>query len=177
MPTYPARKLRRIDGFTLLELLIVLVTLAVLLPFVFLSFDVLQARGKERLFSVLSLEVSLLREKAATDYVIKCLEFDIGSGVIKSGNFSPDMQCVAEKEITIPEDLFLRDVVVNGQKFTQGRCVAKVYPFSFSDKFILHFETSNGNFYTIISHPLIAKLEEFDEYVEETKAGKRTHST
>lgn len=169
MRIFPAETLKKSKGFTLLELLIIVFIIMVFLPVFFLNLDVLKRDEKREIFDMLSVEFSLLRERAISDYMIKYIEFDLTSNTISTGDMDVYRGFLPEKKIGIPEKFILKDVIINGEKFTTGKAVMKFYSTGMIDRVIMHFERGNDTFYTIVSEPLTAKLKEYDTYIEEIK--------
>jgi len=169
MRTYRVRLLKRIDGFTLLELLVILLLISLFLPFIFLNLQGFGSDEKENLLSMLALEFSLLRERAISDHTVLCVEFDITKNMISTGSLDIYMRFLPEKEIEIGGNYILKDVVINGEKFGEGKCLMRFYPTGLVDRAIVHFEKNGERFYSIVCNPLTARLEGFNEYVEEIK--------
>ena len=77
MPTYPVPTSRRISGFTLLELLIVVLLLAIFLSFASVNWVGLSSTDKETFVEQFSIQVALVREDAVSNFEERVIEFDL----------------------------------------------------------------------------------------------------
>lgn len=169
--------MRRISGFTLIELLFVLLILSILTPLFFLNLDVIRQDETQMIFRILSVEFSLLRERAVTQYEARYVEFDLASGTLKTGNLDEYKGFQPEREIGLPSGYAIKDVVINGEKYTTGKCFMRFHPTGFVDRTIIHFQKEDEKFYTVIVEPLTCKVRQFDGYVEETYRKERADIT
>lgn len=167
MRTYQVRTLKRINGFTLLELLLVLLLLSILITFASARWDVLSRNSKETFLEKLSIEVSLLRENAISDFEKKTLRFDITKNIIETGIMDRIKGFSVDRDFAVPEKYILKDVVINGEKYAIGQALMSFYPNGLVDRAIIHLEGEKEGFYTIIVNPLTASITEEHGYIEE----------
>lgn len=177
MQTFQAGILKKTDGFTLLELILVVFLFAIALTFVSVRWDAFSKRSKETLLERISIEIALLRENAISDYRQKAIELDLTTNTIRIGEVDLIKGFIPEREIPIPEKYFLKDVVINGEKFSIGKPVMRLYPTGLVDKVILHFEGDTEGFFSLIVNPLTAKVSEEHGYIEEISVTKRDNLT
>ncbi len=156
----------RTDGFTFLELLIVLLLLSIFLTFASVNWNVMGKSGKENLLEQFSIEVSLLREDAVSNYESRTIEFDISNGKIRTGRIEQKRGFVETREIQLPGDYSLKDVVINGMSFSLGKGYMSFHPNGMVDRVVLHFNRDN-DFYSLFINPLTAKVTGENGYVEE----------
>lgn len=177
MLTYQAGTLKRIDGFTLLELLLVILLLSILITFASARWDVLSRGGKETFLEKFSIEASLLRESAISDFEKKAMRFDITQNTIETGVIDNIKGFTSDRNFTVPEKYILKDVVINGEKYAIGKAVMFFYPNGLVDRAILHFEGEKEGFYSIIINPLTARITEEHGYIEEITFDEGSNAT
>jgi len=168
MQIYQVKTLKKINGFTLLELLLVLLLLSILITFASARWDILSRNGKESFLEKLSIEASLLRESAISDFEKKILRFDITKNTIEIGIMDQIKGFSVDRNFVIPDKYILKDVVINGEKYAIGQALMSFYPNGLVDRTIIHLEGEKEGFYTIIVNPLTARITEEHGYIEET---------
>lgn len=164
------------SGFTLIELITVILILSLFLTFASVKWDSFLKSGSESFLEKLSIEISLLRENAVSDYKLKAVEFDLANNTVSVGRIE-DSTYNPLRQFQIGEEDLLRDIVINGEKISTGRAVVRFYPSGLVDKAILHLEDENRSFYSITIHPLTAKVEKQDGYIEEISVPKGYNPT
>jgi len=169
MRTFQAEILKKTDGFTLLELIFVAFLLSIALTFVSVRWNVFSKQSKDTLLEKISIEIALLRENSISEYRQKAIELDLTKNTIRIGEVDLIKGFVPEREIPMPEKYLLKDAVVNGEKFSIGKTVMRLYPTGLVDKVILHFESEKEGFFSITINPLTARVSEENGYVEEIK--------
>ncbi len=170
--------MKRINGFTLLELILVVLLLSILLSFASVRWgDLLPKNDKETFPEKFSIEIALLRENAISDYQTKVIEFDLTKNIISIGEMDVLRGFVPSREIQIPKEYLLKDVVVNGEKFTLGKALMRLYSTGLVDKAILHLEGEKEGFYSITINPLTARISGENGYIEEISIPKRDNPT
>jgi prepilin-type N-terminal cleavage/methylation domain-containing protein len=162
----PARISIKIRGFTLLELIIVVLLMSIFLTFASVNWGVFAKRDTETLLERFSAEVALLREDAITSYKQKVIQFDLANNKMSVGIMDAVDGFKASRQLDMPDGYVLKDVVVNGVKTDRGTQVVNFYPTALVDRAIIHFETRT-QYYSLIIQPLTAKVEAQDAYVEE----------
>jgi hypothetical protein len=161
--------LRKIDGFTLLEFIFVAFLLSIALTFVSVRWNVFAKQTKDTLLEKLSIEIALLRENSISEYRQKAIELDLTKNAMRIGEVDLVRGFIAEREIVMPEKYILKDVVVNGEKFSIGKTVMRLYPAGLVDRVILHFESEREGFFSVTINPLTARINEANGYIEEIK--------
>jgi len=174
---YQVRTLRRINGFTLLELILVVLLMSILLTFASVKWDFLAKKDKETFLERLSIEISLLRENAISDYEQKAIQFDLKNNLVSIGYVDLIKGFVSSRDIEIPETYLLKDVIINGGKISIGKAVMRFYPTGLVDRLIMHLDGKNEGFCSVIINPLTAKISEEHGYLEEIIIPKRDNPT
>jgi prepilin-type N-terminal cleavage/methylation domain-containing protein len=169
MRTFQAGILKKTDGFTLLELIFVAFLLSIALTFVSVRWNVFSKQSKDTLLEKLSIEIALLRENSISEYRQKAIELDVTMNTIRIGEVDLIKGFVSEREILMPAKYLLKDAVINGEKFSIGKTVMRLYPTGIVDKVILHFESEKEGFFSITINPLTARVSEENGYIEEIK--------
>ncbi|MBA4419112.1 MAG: hypothetical protein C0392_14580 [Syntrophus sp. (in: bacteria)] len=177
MPIFQAKTLRRTNGFTLLELILVVLLMSILLTFASVKWDFFAKKDKETFLERLSIEISMLRESAVSDYEQKAIQFDITKNMLSIGYVDLTKGFVSSRDIDIPEEYLLKDVIINGGKISIGTAVMRFYPTGLVDRLIMHLEGKKEGFYSVIINPLTAKMSEERGYIEEIIIPKRANPT
>lgn len=158
---------KKTDGFTLLELILVILLISLLLTFASVKWDILPKKEKETFMERLAIELSLLRESSVSDYEQKAIELDFTGNTISLGYIDLVKGYVAYRELVSPEGNVLKNAIINGEKYSIGKVVMRAYPTGLIDRAILHFEGEEEGFYSIIINPLTAKITEERGHIEE----------
>jgi prepilin-type N-terminal cleavage/methylation domain-containing protein len=153
-------------GFTLMELMIVVLLMSILITFASVNWGVLSKKGAETFLEKFSIEVGLLREEAISTYQQRAIQFDLTNNVISVGVMDLAEGFKSRRKMDIPEGYVLKDVVINGEKTSRGTREMKFYPSALVDKAIIHFDATT-EFYSILVQPLTARVEAKNVYVEE----------
>jgi prepilin-type N-terminal cleavage/methylation domain-containing protein len=153
-------------GFTLVELLVVILLLSIFLTFASVNWNIPRTEGREKLLEDLSIGISLLKEAAVAGYEDKVIEFDIGLERIATGTNDEKEGFLPKGEIGVPKGFHLKDVVINGQSCALGKCYMFFHPGGLVDRVIIHFE-EDGVFYSILVNPLTAWVSGEKGYIEE----------
>ena len=90
VPTFP-----RTRGFTVVELLIVVLLISIFLTFASVNWDVTSKRGKDALLENLSSAVSQMREEAIANYERRVIEIDLTTAKILVG--------AVDRSISLPQ--------------------------------------------------------------------------
>ncbi len=114
-------KANRYRGFTLVELLIVTLLLAIFLTLASVNWQVFSRKGGESFLESFSIEVTLLREEAISNYEERAIQFDLSTNSIYIGQPDRLKGFLQTRELKVPEPYVLRDVVLNGEKITCGK--------------------------------------------------------
>jgi prepilin-type N-terminal cleavage/methylation domain-containing protein len=160
-------KANRDEGFTLVELLIVTLLLAIFLTLASVNWQVFSRKGGESFLESFSIEVILLREEAISNYEERAIQFDISTNSIYIGRPDRLKGFLQARELKVPEPYVLRDVVLNGEKISVGKPTMRFLSSGMIDRVILHFVSAKDQFYTVLLNPLTARVTGENGYVEE----------
>jgi prepilin-type N-terminal cleavage/methylation domain-containing protein len=161
------QKSRRSDGgFTLLELLIVILLISIFLTFASVNWQGTSSKGSDALLERFSIAVSSLREEAVSKYEERVIEFDVTTGKVSFGYMEQKQGFTETGEILLSEDYRLEDVVINGEKFSTGKGYMTFFGNGMVDRTIVHFEGEKKR-YSMSVNPLTAKTTGEDGYIEE----------
>jgi prepilin-type N-terminal cleavage/methylation domain-containing protein len=153
-------------GFTLMELILVVLLMSILITFASVNWGVLSKKEAETFVEKFSIEVALLREDAIATYQQRAIQFDLTNNIISVGVMDLAQGFKALRSLDIPEGYMLKDVVINGEKISRGKREMKFYPTALVDKAIIHFD-ARTEFFSVMVQPLTAKVEARNVYVEE----------
>jgi hypothetical protein len=134
-------------------------------------------KRSETFLERLSTEISLLRENAISDYEQKAIQFDMTKNALSIGYVDLIKGFVSSKDMEIPEENILKDVIINGGKISIGKAVMRLYPNGLIDRSIMHLEGKKEGFYSLTVNPLTAKISEEHGYLEEIIIPKRDNPT
>jgi prepilin-type N-terminal cleavage/methylation domain-containing protein len=166
MRTFRAQISRRTRGFTLVELIIVVLLISIFLMFASVNWRTTSKTGRETLLENFSVSFSVVREEAISNYENHVLEFDIGGNRVTVGVVDEKGLFMGSSELRFPEGYQLRDVILNGRPFPAGKCYGTVYASGTADRMIIHVEGEN-TFYSLLVNPLTAKVSGENGYFEE----------
>jgi prepilin-type N-terminal cleavage/methylation domain-containing protein len=154
-------------GFTLVELLLVTLLLAIFLTLASVNWLAFSRKNGESFLESFSIEVTLLREEAISSYAERAIQFDLSANSIYIG--SPDRLkgFLQIRELKVPEPYVLKDIVLNGEKITLGKATMRFLSSGLIDRVILHFTSAKDQFYTVLLNPLTARVTGENGYVEE----------
>lgn len=175
MRMFPARTPRKNNGFTLVELLIATLLLAIFLTFASVNWNAFTPNSKEGFLERFSMEISLLREEAISDYDEKAIEFNLIDNLITIGRIDKVMGFVKGRELPLPEESRMKDLVINGEPFSTGKPLMLFYPTGAVDRIILHLDLKQNNYYSISVSPLTAKTTGEEGYIEEIAVRERNN--
>ena len=167
MQIFPAQISERSSGFTLVELLIVTLLLAIFLTFASVNWQVFSGQNGESFLESFSIEVTLLREEAISNYEERAIQFDLSTNSIYIGWPDREKGFVQTGEVKVPEPYTLKDVVVNGEKVTLGKAAMRFLSSGVTDRVILHLVSGKDQFYTLLLNPLTARVTGENGYIEE----------
>lgn len=172
-PIFPVRILGRTSGFTLLELLVVVLLLAIFLTFASVNWVAFSSGDKDTFLEQFSVQISLVREDAVASFEERVMEVDLNESTIAIGRIDLLTGFVPIRDVPLPNGYKLRDIVLNGRLFSIGKSVMRFHPEGFVDRLIMHVDTGNDSMYTLLVNPLTARVEGKDGYVEEISVTKR----
>lgn len=170
---FQVRTLTKTNGFTLLELILVVFLMSILLTFASVRWDFFVKDDGESFLERLSIEISLLRESVISDYEQKAIRFDITNNILNIGHVDPIKGFVSSRNIEIPDEHLLKSILINGEKISIGKAIMRFYPTGLVDRTIMHLEGKKKGFYSVIINPLTAKISEEHGHIEEIIVPKR----
>ena len=158
-------------GFTLLELMIVMVIIAVLTSFVIPSLrtSLFSDQLKSSARKVIGL-VSEASQEAVRNQAIHYLHFDLEQNQIvlrseKSGSESEEEGKTLS--LKLPDSVRVVDVTsVNGGKRAQGETELRFSKQGYVDKTLIHLRSDDGRDMTVMLSPFLAVTRVFDSYVD-----------
>jgi prepilin-type N-terminal cleavage/methylation domain-containing protein len=166
MRTFRVRIFRKTKGFTLVELLIVVLIISIFLTFASVNWNVAAKKGKEGLLEQFSIDVALIREDAIAHYENRVVEFDLAAGTIRVGRVDLKTGFVGTGELHLQGDYRLTEALINGERFSLGKCYMTFYKGGMVDRAVLHLE-GGGESYSLLVNPLTARVRGENGYVEE----------
>ena len=164
---FPAPTSAKTEGFTFVELLVVTLVLAIFLTFASVNWGIFSSKDHETFLEMFSMQVALLREEAVSNYEERVIEFDLSANSIRVGPMDRERGLVQSREVKVPESHVLKDVVINGEKHTNGKVHMFFFPGGMIDRVILHFETDQDQFFSVLFNPLTAKVTGENGYTDE----------
>lgn len=177
MRIFQARTLERTRGFTLVELLVVTLLLAIFLTLASVNWQTFSRKGAEGFLESFSIEVTLLREEAISNYEERVIQFDLSSNSIYVGLPDREKGFLQVREIKVPDPYTLQDVVVNGEKVIVGKAAMRFLSGGMIDRVILHLASGKDQFYTILLNPLTARVAGEHGYIEEITLPGRNNAS
>ena len=176
MRTSPASTSRRIEGFTLVELLIVVLLISIFMTFASVNWNIAAKKGKEALLEDFSINIALIREDAISHYENRAIEFDVSSSEARVGKLDIKNGFVETRRLHLPEEYQIKDVVINGEVFPQGKCYMTFHANGMVDRTLLHLEGSS-DYYSLLTNPLTAKVTGKNGYIQEVSVKGRNNSS
>jgi prepilin-type N-terminal cleavage/methylation domain-containing protein len=164
------------DGFTLLELLIVVLLVSIFVTFASVNWNVASRTGEAAILEGFSIAVSLLREEAVSNYEERVIQFDLTEGRLLAGRVDEKAGFTETGEIHLSGGYRIKDVIVNGQVFPTGKCYMTFHRTGMVDRTIVHMEGAD-QYYSMLVNPLTGKVTGENGYIEETSLKDRDHTS
>jgi prepilin-type N-terminal cleavage/methylation domain-containing protein len=165
-----AVKLDRKNGYTLIELIVVIALISILLFFSIPRFrqNVLLESSKEATRWIM-IKVGFLKKSAVRDneaYILH-VSFDSGRLWISKATSSDEERLDAERTgYELPKDIRLLDVEFPGkEKVTTGRADIYFHPKGYSDKAVIHIQDEDAQPLSFLIEPFLPKVKIYNEYV------------
>jgi prepilin-type N-terminal cleavage/methylation domain-containing protein len=166
----------RTRGFTLVELLIVILLLSIFMTFASVNWNVEAKRGKEALWEDFQINISVIREDAVSNYQNRVVEFDITTGEVRVGTLDERSGFVETGKIELSEGYHIKDVVINGRPFSTGKCYMTFRADGMVDRVILHLQgEDDDDLYSLLVNPLTAKVTGENGYSQENSLTGRNN--
>jgi prepilin-type N-terminal cleavage/methylation domain-containing protein len=161
-------------GFTLLELLIVVLLVSIFISFASVNWNAASKTGREALLEDFSVAVSLLREEAVSNFEERVIQFDITNDKVFIGAVDQETGFIQRGEIHLTGGYNLTDVVINGESFSTGKCYMTFHSSGMVDRTVIHLE-GEKQYYSLLINPLTAKITGENGYTEETTLKERNN--
>lgn len=176
---FPASKFNNHQGFTLIELIVVISLISILLAFALPKLNVSFVTDHQRKLSTwIVLTVKSLKENALRDQTLYVLNLDFDNqqmwtekSVTKEE--TPEEKAVEEKKApeenkySLPEGYRLMDVeFVDDKKIKEGIVPIHFYPKGYSDKAIIHVQDENDNRSSYLIESFISHVKIHEEYID-----------
>ncbi len=133
-------------------------------------------KGKEGLLEQFSINVSLIREDAVSNYEDRVLEYDITEGRIRVGRIDQKNGFIETGQLPLTDEYRLKDVVINGQSYSIGKCYMTFHATGLVDRTVVHLE-GKDQFYSLLVNPLTAKVTGENGYTEEITFRRRNNAS
>ena len=140
--------------------------ISIFVTFASVNWNIAAKKGKEALLEDFSINVAVIREDAISHYEKRALQFDLSAGEVHMGSLDAKNEFVETGLLHLPEEYALKDVVVNGVAFPQGKCYMIFYESGMVDRTLVHLEGSD-QFYSLLINPLTARVTGKDGYIQE----------
>ena len=166
MRTFRVPTSRKIRGFTFVELVIVVLLLSILLTFASVNWGGTTKKGKDALKEHFSIDIAMIREEAIEHYENRLIEFDLSTGAARVGWLDQKTGFTPIRDLPLQEGFQVREAIINGERFSQGKCYMTFYGGGMVDRAVLHFEGGDQR-YSLLINPLTARVTDENGYVEE----------
>jgi len=179
------QRVRR-SGFTLLELLVVILIIGMFAAFAAVRMDAVVSGGDLRLASRLIIaEIRALRGKAAHTHQAQQLAFDIEKQLfypVFAGREEAETALgeTEKKNKTVdsmkklPEGVFIEDVAILSKgKIQEGEARLLFFPDGSIERSLIHLRNEKNEVYTLEINPLTGAVKIYDRYIEQKSEDSR----
>ena len=143
----------REKGFTLLELILVMVIIALALTLVAPRLPDVTGSRSEKAFRQVGLMVTAVRDRAVSMRRHYRLDLDIKGSKMEASYFGPEGLYVPDEEVmqlTLPDSVGIQDVVTAaGGKVVDGSGYIHISPKGFVEPAVIHLKADRGDVVTI----------------------------
>jgi prepilin-type N-terminal cleavage/methylation domain-containing protein len=163
--TAPSRSCR---GYTLIELMAVIILLSIMLSFAIPRFEGSLLKPDSRKISRrLVMKVESLRQSAIKSRKLYSLHIQPDMGLIWETNESmtqEELDAAPHNAYKINADVRIRDVTFgSGRTISSGEAEIRFSPAGYSDKVLIHIEDENGKPITLLIEPFLPTVKIYDE--------------
>lgn len=159
-------------GFTLIELSVVLLVLAVLLTFVTPRFRELTEYEIKASSRRLAGTIKYLFNEAAIRHVHYRLNYDLKKGeywvtyLAEDKEFKEDPSILSSRA-RLPANIHFEDIVTQRRgKVYEGQIFTQFFPIGWAEETIIHLGNRRERHYSLLVMPLTGKVKIYDRYVD-----------
>ena len=180
----PVQRSRQ-SGFTLLELLVVILIIGLFGAFAAVSMDAVVSGGDLRLASRMIIgEIRALRGKAAHTHQAQQLAINIEKRLFYPvltddkletalGETEADNKSVDSGK-KLPEGVFIEDVAILSKgKIQEGEARLLFFPDGSIERSLIHLRNEKNDVYTLEINPLTGAVKVYDRYIEQKSEDNR----
>ena len=156
-------------GFTLIELMVVMLLISILLAIAMPRFQVNVAQDPVKKTSRWIIHnVRVLRTAAVQKQKQHAIVIDLNRNCMWVVNADMDdeaLAAAAEKSFNLPDALRIVDVQFpDKDRLSDGTAEIHFYPAGYSDEVVIHLENASAERYSFIVEPLLPKVKIIDEW-------------
>ena len=159
------------DGFTLIELMVVMLLISIVLAVAIPKFDGGAFQDPVKKLSRWMINtVRTLRSAAIQKQKVQGLVIDLSNQRMWLTNEDMDEEALAaaaDKALTLPTAIRIVDVQFPHQEsVTSGTTEVRFYPAGYSDQVLIHLETDNAERFAYLVEPLLPKVKYIEQWIE-----------
>lgn len=160
------------DGFTFLEIVVVLFILGLLLLLIYPKFQSLTEDGLQTATRHLVGVIQYLYHETIATRKIHRLSYDLkASGyrvsVVNSNGELASPAPILERRVSLPRGVTFQDVVTLHQgKVTEGEAYTQFFPVGLAEKTVIHLADRGKRVFTLEINPLTGRVKVYEGYVE-----------
>jgi len=157
-------------GFTLLELMVVLLVIGLVVAITFPKFQELAGGDVKRVSRKLIGTIQYLYEEALANRRIYRLNYDLTqqqywASTLQESTASTQREVSVFPKTTLPTGVMLEDVVVLHEgKVNRGETFTEFYPIGGVEKSIIHLRDDGGEIVTLEINPLTGRVRVYEGY-------------
>jgi prepilin-type N-terminal cleavage/methylation domain-containing protein len=164
-------KFRRNEGFTLIELIVVISLISLMLFFAIPRFQVdVLSDNTNKVSRWIMLKVHALKEKAVHEQKLYVLHLSLDSNklwVTSDIMSEEELQTAALNGYELPENIKLLDVEYpDEEKISVGRADIHFYKKGYSDKAIIHISSNDNEILSLLVEPFLSRVGWYNKYIE-----------
>ena len=166
-----SRKLKRTSsGFTLIELMVVMLLISIILAVAIPRFDAGMFQNPQKKVSRWLINTAkTLRSVAIQKRLLQTLVIDFENNKMWTTSEVTDSEASVskpEQTFDLPGDIRIVDIVLpENESVNSGTAHVNFYPAGFSDNVIIRFETSQAERFSFRVEPLLPKVRFYEEWI------------
>jgi general secretion pathway protein H len=158
-------------GFTLIELMVVLVLISIVLAVVIPRFDSgLLQDPRKKLSRWMVNTIRYLRSTAIQKQTSQALVIDLNEQrmwIVSDGMSEEELTTASEKAFKLDKSMQIVNVQFPDQEpLSTGSVEIRFYPAGFSDRALIHMENDDTQRFSYLVEPLLPKVKLFEEWIE-----------